>query len=57
MTLVLCKFLQSGYPKYFETFLKPRHSVYNTHRSEADSLLLEVPCILASALHMMLQSF
>ena len=52
---------------YFEPLLKPRHSVYNTYRSQADGMLLEVPpfassvCkstnISASALHMMLQRF
>ena len=36
-------FLQIGYPTYFEPFLKPRHSVYNTGRSQADAVVLEVP--------------
>ena len=25
--------LTSGYPKYFEPFLKPKHSVYKNHKS------------------------
>ena len=37
------KFLQSGNPKYFEPFLMPRHSAYNTHRSQSDGMFLEVP--------------
>ena len=35
--------LHSGYPKYFEPFLKPRHNVHRTRRSQSDSVLLEVP--------------
>ena len=31
------------YPKYIEAFLKPRHSVYNTNRSLADSVGTKVP--------------
>ena len=41
--LLVCKFLHSGYPKYFVPFLKPRHSVYNTGKSQADGVSLEVP--------------
>ena len=37
------KFPQCGYPKYFEPFLIPIHSVYNIHRNHAHSVLLEVP--------------
>ena len=37
------KFLRGGYQKYIVPFLKPRHSVYNTHKSQADGVLLEVP--------------
>ena len=37
------KFLNSGNPKYFEPFLIPRHSAYNTHRSQSDGMFLEVP--------------
>ena len=28
--------LQSGNPKYFKPFLKPRHSLYNTQTSQTD---------------------
>ena len=49
-TLLVYKLLQSGYPKYFDSFLKPRHWVYNTRRSQADSVWLEVPH-LASSVH------
>ena len=41
--LLVYKFLHSGHPKYFEPFLKPRHSVYRTRRSQSDGVLLEVP--------------
>ena len=37
------KFLHSGNPKNFGTFLIPRHSAYNTHRSRSDGIFLEVP--------------
>ena len=40
---LFCKFLHSGNPKYFEPFLIPRHSAYNTHRSQSDGIYLEVP--------------
>ena len=30
--LLVYKFLHSGYPKYFEPFIKARHSVHRTHR-------------------------
>ena len=40
---LVIKFLYSGYPKYCVTFLKPRHSVYNTRKSQADGVFLEVP--------------
>ena len=43
MALLVYKFLHSGHPKYFECFLKPRHSVYRTRRSQSDGMLLEVP--------------
>ena len=36
------KFQQSGHPKYIEHFFKPRHSLYKTHRSQSDDVLLEV---------------
>ena len=64
--LLVYKFLHSGHPKYFEPFLKPRHSVYRTCRSQSDGVLLEVPhcasiykskSILALALHTMPQGF
>ena len=41
--LLVYKFLHRGYPKYFAPFLIPRHSVYNTHKSQADGVFLEVP--------------
>ena len=41
--LLVYKFLHSGHPKYFEPFLKPKHSVYRTRRSQSDGVLLEVP--------------
>ena len=41
--LLMYKFLQSDYPKYFALFLKPRHSVYNIHKSQVDAVFLEVP--------------
>ena len=31
MALLVYKFLQSSYPKYFETFLKPRHCVHKDY--------------------------
>ena len=41
--LLVYKFLHNGYLKYFAYFLKPRHSVYNTCKSQADSVFYEVP--------------
>ena len=41
--LLVNKFLHRAYPKYFAPFLKPRHSIYNTHKSQADGVFLEVP--------------
>ena len=43
IALLVYKFLHSGYPKYFVPFLKPRQSVYNTRKSQADGVFLEVP--------------
>ena len=43
MALLVYKFLHSGYPKYFELFLKPRHSVYRTWRSQSNGVLFDVP--------------
>ena len=43
MTLLVCKFLHSGHPKYIEPFLKPIHSVYRTLRSYSHGMLLEIP--------------
>ena len=40
--LLVYKFLHCAYPKYFAPFLKPRQSVYNTHKSQADDVFLEV---------------
>ena len=42
-TLLVYKFLHSGYPKYFSPFLKSRPSVCNTHKSQTDGVFLEVP--------------
>ena len=64
--LLVYKFLHSGYPKYFEPFLKPRHSVYRTvevslivycSRSHILHQCISLKSIFASALHMMLQGF
>ena len=41
--VLVYKFLHSGNPKYFEPFLIPRHSAYNTRRSQSDGIFLEVP--------------
>ena len=41
--MLVYKFLHSGNPKYFEPFLIPRHSAYNTRRSQSDGIFLEVP--------------
>ena len=41
--VLVYKFLHSGNPKYFEPFLIPRHSAYNTRRSQSDGMFLEVP--------------
>ena len=41
--VLVYKFLHSGNPKYFELFLIPRHSAYNTRRSQSDGMFLEVP--------------
>ena len=60
------KFLHIGYLKYFVPFLKPRHSVNNTHKTKlmvccfrSHTLPLQYLSlsILASALLMMLQRF
>ena len=36
--MLVYKFLHSGNPKYFEPFLIPRHSAYNTRRSQSDGI-------------------
>ena len=41
--VLVCKFLHSGNPKYFEPFVIARHSAYNTCRSQLDGMFLEVP--------------
>ena len=41
--LLVYKFIQSGYPKYVEPLLKPRHSVFNVHRIQVDGVVLDVP--------------
>ena len=43
VALLVYKFQHSGHPKYFEPFLKPRHSMYRTRRSQSQGVLLEVP--------------
>ena len=43
MALLVYKFLNHGQPKYFAPFLKPRRNVYNTRKSQADGVFLEVP--------------
>ena len=63
VALLVYKFLHSGHPKYFEPFLKPRHSMYRTRRSQSQGVLLEVLHFasiyktknLALALHTMLR--
>ena len=44
--MLVYKFLHSGNPKYFEPFLIPRHSAYNTRQSQSDGMFLEVPTLL-----------
>ena len=41
--MLVYKFLHSGNPKNFDPFLIPRHSAYNTRRSQSDGIFLEVP--------------
>ena len=41
--LLAYKFLNCGQPRYFAPFLKPRQSVYNTRKSQADGVFLEIP--------------
>ena len=41
--LLVDKFLHRAYPKYFAPFLKPRHIVCNTCKSQADGVFLQVP--------------
>ena len=41
--LLVYKYLHSGYPKYFEPFLKARHSVHRTRRGQSDGMLVEIP--------------
>ena len=43
IAVLVYKFLHSGIPKYFEPFLIPRHSAYNTRHSQSDGMFLEVP--------------
>ena len=40
--LLVDKFLQSYYHKYFEPFLNPRNSVYRTRSSQSDGFILEI---------------
>ena len=46
--LLVYKILHCGYPKYFAHFLKPRQSAYNTRKSQADGVFLEVPLFATS---------
>ena len=64
VALLVYKFLHSGHPKYFEPFLKPRHSMYRTRRNQSQGFCLRSHIlhqyisqknILALALHTMLQ--
>ena len=41
--LLVYKFLNCGQPRYFAPFLKPRQSVYNTRKSQADGVFLDIP--------------
>ena len=41
--MLVYKFLHMGNPKYFEPFLIPRYSVFNTLQSQFDGIFLEVP--------------
>ena len=41
--LLVYKFPHSGYPKIFVPFLKPRNTIYNTHKSQGVGVLFEVP--------------
>ena len=41
--LLMYKFLNCGQPRYFAPFLKPKQSVYNTRKSQADGVFLEIP--------------
>ena len=41
--VLVYKFLYRDNPKYFEPFLIPRHSAYNTCQSQSDGMFLEVP--------------
>ena len=43
VAVLVYKFLHSGHPKYFEPFLKPRHSMNRMRRSQSQGVLLEVP--------------
>ena len=42
MTLVY-KFLHTGVPKYFEPYISPQQSIYNTRRSQSQGSFLIVP--------------
>ena len=64
--LLVYKILHSGYPNYFEPFIKPRHSVYRPRRSQSDGVLLVVSHFaliykskkhFGLSLYMMLQGF
>ena len=41
--LLVYKLLNCGQPRYFAPFLKPIQSVYNTRKSQADGVFLELP--------------
>ena len=41
--MIIYKFLHSCNAQYFEPFLIPRHSAYNTRQSQSDGIFLEIP--------------
>ena len=48
MSLLMYKFGQSGYPKYLEPFLTPRHSVFYSRKSQAHCVLLKATHFVSS---------
>ena len=41
--LLVYKYLQTGYPNYFDSYLKIRLSAYNTRMSQSDGVILKIP--------------